>query len=106
MVGCSAQPAASEPSEPVNTPEALSESTPLPRVSNDELLQRLAPRLSKSQDGLVWRKRKDGGYGVRLEGRFSHATLAQRGPDGRITTTCVDDVRQAEQLLKAGGGAP
>lgn len=102
FVGCAAEQAGGSTAPLAQVQPALSTARSVKRVSKEALLEELAPRLSQSQEGLVWRKRKDGGYGARLNGRFSHATMIQRKPDGRISTECVDDVRGVEALLEAG----
>jgi hypothetical protein len=72
-----------------------------------ELLDRLAPTLSRSTEGLTWR---DAGGGVRsldLRGRFQHAMIAVRGDDGVIRSTCVDRLSAAQAALApAKAGSP
>jgi hypothetical protein len=70
------------------------------RAATAELLQRLAPALSRNSAGLQW---VDAGGGVRsldLAGRFQHAALAVRGKDGIVRTTCVDRLQAAEAVLR------
>lgn len=57
------------------------------RISVDALLNR-------SHEGLVVERRPDGSKFVNLQGRFMHALVLTRMPDGRLVAECVDDEHQ------------
>ena len=61
----------------------------------------LAPVLSRSSEGLVVHRLRDGGERIDLGGRFQSAAIARIGPDGRVITGCVDSVEQADAFLRA-----
>jgi hypothetical protein len=65
------------------------------------LLQRLAPTLSRSSEGLSWRDRGNGVRSLNLQGRFGHAMIAVRGQDGVVRSTCVEDLAGAQRLLES-----
>jgi hypothetical protein len=73
--------------------------SPAKRLSAEQMSERLAPRLSRSTEGLSFKRRKDGLTTVDFQGRFTHVTLAKRMPDGSIQTRCVDQRRALDQWL-------
>lgn len=89
------------------TTEAASKRPPAPvRLRNEEeMLEALRDRLSRSTRGLVRERRADGLQTIRFGERFSHATLIKRMPDGSLRRSCVDDVRAAREFL-SGKPAP
>jgi hypothetical protein len=70
-------------------------------AASQELLQRLAPVLSHSSEGLSWRDRGNGVRRLDLQGRFGHAMIAVRGEDGVVRSSCVEDLAGAERLLES-----
>ncbi len=71
------------------------------RARIEALLQRLAPGLSRSTDGLSWRTTPSGARSLDLHGHFGHAMLATRGKDGALRITCVDNLPAARRVLEA-----
>lgn len=47
--------------------------------------------LDRSSAGLVQYRLPNGGYGMDLNGRFSHALVIHRRPDGTFTSDCTHD---------------
>jgi hypothetical protein len=73
--------------------------SPAKRLSAEQMSEHFAPRLSRSTDGLSFKRRKDGLTTVNFQGRFTHVMLAKRMLDGGIQTTCVDQRRALDQWL-------
>jgi hypothetical protein len=99
-VGC--ETGAPLASAPRPAPGALSATADSRDARVRELLSRLAPRLSRSPDGLVKEPIGGGRRRIHLQSRFQHAAIATRGPDGRMRIECASSVEDAERLLRAG----
>jgi len=93
----SATSAASAKASPAERPTEL---TPKAR----ELLDRLAPNLSRSSRGLHWVAVHGGVRSMDLQGRFAHATLAVRGADGVVRSVCVESADGAEAAARRAEG--
>ena len=65
----------------------------------DELVRRLEPKLSRSSAGLRWERGASGRAHVHLHGRFQHAVVTRRGPDGSVVTECVHNPQAAQAAL-------
>ena len=88
---------------PATTPERMplrpAQSTAARQAKAAEMYRALAPRLSRSPEGLRFEQRPDGLKTVKLQGRFQHVTLLRRTPDGRFRTACVDNPRAAAAAI-------
>jgi hypothetical protein len=110
--GCAAarapQPAQDQQAEPRPQGAMVPARPPMPAapplLQRAELIERLRMPLSRDTSDLHWEPRPGGSAVARLRGRAQHAILARVGADGRVQTTCVDDLAGAERAL-AGGGA-
>jgi hypothetical protein len=71
-------------------------------TTKDEILARIAPRLSRSGADLPVKYGSDGHLSIDLKGRFSHVSLAKKMPDGTIRHTCVDNIKAAKAWLSSG----
>jgi len=71
-------------------------------TTEEEILARIAPRLSRSTADLPVTYGTDGHIRIDLKGRFSHVSLAKRMPDGTIRHTCVDNIKSAKAWLSSG----
>ncbi|MFI5308904.1 MAG: post-PEP-CTERM-1 domain-containing protein [Polyangiales bacterium] len=98
------------PSEPTPPPSTRPEpKAPQPTElspSAQELLDRIAPGLSRSSEGLRFVRSASGVRSMDLHGRFAHATLAVRGPDGAVRSVCVETREAAEATLRSAEGLP
>jgi hypothetical protein len=65
-------------------------------VSEKQWVDRLAPRLSRSTQGLSFKRRADGITTVDLQGRFGHTTVARQKADGTVRYGCVDSPEAAQ----------
>lgn len=112
-VGCSAsgKDGQGEAARAAAKPAAL-EAAPARAVSTADAAARLsaqlAPRLSQSPANVTSVVHSDGRRGLRLNGSFSQAQIARIGADGRLTTTCVDNLDAAERAIRgeAEGATP
>ena len=43
-----------------------------------------------------------GGIAVKLDDSFMVSEVATKGPDGKVTTTCVEGANKAQQVVKSG----
>jgi hypothetical protein len=76
-------------------------------AEKQELLDRLAPTLSRSTEGLTWVNAGGGVRSLDLRGRFRHAMIAVRGQDGVVRSTCADSLSAVEAALAtAKAGSP
>ena len=97
LTACSASPPPAQPADEVaSSPASLAavQSAPPPRM-----MDALRARLSPPERELRVSVRPDGVRHVALEGQLQHATIAVRGPDGRVRTTCVDSYDAAARAL-------
>lgn len=65
-------------------------------ISEKQWADSLAPRLSRSTQGLSFKRRADGITTVDLQGRFGHATIAQQKADGTVRYGCVNSPLAAQ----------
>jgi hypothetical protein len=73
-----------------------SEKVAATREQRVEALRRvLEPRLNRSSADLHSDELPGGRRGIKLQGRFGHATMARRRPDGALETGCFDDSEKA-----------
>lgn len=70
-------------------------------TTEEEILARIAPRLSRSTADLPVTHGADGHVRIDLKRRFSHVSLAKRMPDGTIRHTCVDNIKSAKAWLSS-----
>ncbi len=70
-------------------------------TTKEEILARIAPRLSRSSADLPVTYGSDGQMVIHLKGRFSHVALAKKMPDGTIRQTCVDNIKSARAFLSS-----
>ena len=96
LCACAASDSSAKPS-PAGHPTELS-----PQAR--ELLDRLAPSLSRSSQGLHWVAGRGGVRSMDLQGRFAHATLAVRGSDGVVRSVCVESTDGAEAAARRAEG--
>ena len=101
---------APEPSESLGVPSERS----VPSVADaaregvereraiEKFSQALAPRLSRSGEGLRSHRTPSGTRRIPLEGRFRSAHVAVRGPDGAMKTHCVTSKAELDAVLRAG----
>jgi hypothetical protein len=75
---------------------------PVERAARQELLERLAPALSRSSAGLSWQSAGGRVRSMNLQGRYAHAVIAVRGSDGVVRQRCVDRVASARDALELG----
>jgi hypothetical protein len=64
------------------------------------LSEQLAPSLSRSSAGLSEVVHEDGRRSLRVNNGLRQAQLARIGADGRVTTTCVDNLPAAERFIR------
>ena len=62
----------------------------------------LAPRLSRSREGLTSHRTEAGSRRIPLDGRFRSAHVAVRSADGSVRTHCVTSKAELDALLKRG----
>jgi hypothetical protein len=115
LAGCDAGGGTEEATAPERGEETLSAPTtdsaskrlraPVRLRSDAEVVEALRGRLSRSTRGLARERRADGLQTIRFGGRFGHATLIKRMPDGSLRRSCVDNVRAAREFL-SGKPAP
>ena len=94
-----AAPAAPVAVQPAELSASTAERQRQQRVA--ELVERLEPKLSRSSRGLSWSQDAQGRAHVHLEGRFQHAVITRRAPDGRFVTECVHNPQAAAAALEA-----
>lgn len=75
--------------------------------SNAEIMSNpyLRNALSRSSEGLVFRRSPGGGVVVDLQGRFQNISVARIGADGEIRTGCVASHASLAEFLAAHPGA-
>jgi hypothetical protein len=94
-------------SEPVlGSKPNVSDSSARSAVERDRAIERfsqsLAPRLSRSREGLTTEVTATGSRRIPLDGRFRSAHVAVRGADGSVKTHCVTSEGELDALLKRG----
>ncbi len=106
---CSSQPPEPSASESdLGARSAPEIATPSARevVEREQALKRfsesLAPRLSRSREGLTSHRTAAGSRRIPLDGRFRSAHVAVRGADGTVKTHCVSSKPELDALLKQG----
>lgn len=72
------------------------------RVSSEEFSRTIAPRLSRSGEGLKIERTPSGSGRIDLEGRFRSVHVATRGPDGTPHVQCVTSKAELDALLAKG----
>jgi hypothetical protein len=106
---CTSQ--APEPSETRDEPGArsapdLSHSSARSTVERQRAIETfsrmLAPRLSRSGEGLASHLTHAGSRRIPLDGRFRSVQVAVRGPDGATKTHCVTSRLELDALLRRG----
>jgi hypothetical protein len=70
------------------------------------LRKSLARPLSRSLEGLNAETLPNGKHGVRLQGRFGHATMLRIKPDGTRERGCFDNVEHAVEFATRDEGQP
>ena len=109
LLACTSQ--APEPSETRVEPDArsapdLSHSSARSTVERQRAIEKfsrtLAPRLSRSGEGLASHLTSAGTRRIPLEGRFRSVHVPVRGPDGSVKTHCVTSKAELDDLLKRG----
>ena len=110
LTGCGVSPPPALPAgEVASSPASLaavpSASPQAPRrrfaaaLHPPRMMDALRARLSPPERELRVSERPDGVRHVALEGQLQHATVAVRGPDGRVRTACVDNYAAAARAL-------
>jgi hypothetical protein len=72
-------------------------------ASRAELLERLAPHLSRAGEGIVPVELPGGGVSYPITAGFRHAMLAVQSADGSTEYVCVDSIDGAERALRERG---
>jgi hypothetical protein len=100
---------APEPSETRVEPDARSapdHSSARAAVERQRAIEKfsrtLAPRLSRSGEGLVSHRTHAGSRRIPLDGRFRSVHVAVRGADGETKTQCVTSKAELDALLQRG----
>jgi hypothetical protein len=66
----------------------------------------LAPRLNRSDEGLVEVVEPDGGITMDPQGRFQNVTLMRINADGEVEIGCFNELESAMAFLKFETGPP
>lgn len=72
---------------------------PLTPQEAQALAAGLKKMLNKSAEGLTEVQNADGSTTMDLEGRFRHVVVAREREDGSLSTSCVDNPRQAASAM-------
>jgi hypothetical protein len=94
-----------QPNEPAATPEGKTTASgvtteDMTAEHEAELRAYLAPRLNRSDEGLVEKVDADGGISMDLRGRFQNVVLARVAADGRVEVGCFSELEAAMLFLK------
>ena len=100
LTACGASPPPAQPeAELASSPASLAAVPSAPPQAPPRMMDALRARLSPPERELRVSVRPDGVRHVALEGQLQHATIAVRGPDGRVRTACVDNYAAAARAL-------
>jgi hypothetical protein len=83
--------------EPSNAPDR----PPADRTrANLEISRSIAPRLSRSREGLTSHATRTGSQRIPLEGRFRSMHVPVRAPDGQTKAQCVSSKAELDLVLE------
>ena len=72
------------------------------RLGREEFERALAPRLSRSSEGLERQKTPLGGGRIDLRNRFQHVSVVRKRPDGTAESICVTSAGELHAALDRG----
>ena len=69
------------------------------------LLEGMKASVNQSTEGLQVKQAPSGAIYVDLEGRFENLTIAKIGPDGKVQSECVNNLKDAKKFLESTDAA-
>ena len=72
------------------------------RLGREEFERALAPRLSRSAEGLEKQTTRLGGGRIDLRNRFQHVSIVRKRPDGTAESVCVTTPGELHAALDRG----
>jgi hypothetical protein len=108
---CCALAAHAEEAPPTVQPEkTVTFDTPtpagIPHAQQEQLRAFLAPRLDRSDEGLIETQDPDGGFTIDTQGRFQDMMLARINAEGQLEVACFADIEAAMRFLTFTDSAP